>query len=100
MGFHGDLLPDQAFPAQQDGAAAVLGEKAVVIPSATAQTAPSPITGDAGQDSKIDLIRMNVRAVRRRFWNPVGAWEKLLQSGDLTRLHVTRFGAPERDELQ
>ena len=37
MGFHGDLLPDQQFPAQQHRAAPVLGEEPVIISAAVAQ---------------------------------------------------------------
>ena len=37
MGFHGDLLPDQQFPAQQYRAAPVLGEEPVIISAAVAQ---------------------------------------------------------------
>ena len=37
MGFHGDLLPDQQFPAKEHGAAPVVGQKAVVVAAAPAQ---------------------------------------------------------------
>lgn len=49
MGFHGDLLPDQQFPAQQYRAAPVLGEEPVIISAAVAQPLSQIVAGDAGQ---------------------------------------------------
>ena len=56
MGFHGDLLPDQQFPAQQYRAAPVLGEEPVIISAAVAQPLSQIVAGDAGQHELIGLV--------------------------------------------
>ena len=93
MGFHGDLLPDQQFPAQQYRAAPVLGEEPVIISAAVAQPLSQIVAGDAGQHGEVDGVHRNDRRVCRWFQKSVAAGDKLMQVRDLAGLHAARLGA-------
>ena len=56
MRLHGDLLPDELFPAQQDGAAAVMGEETVIISAALSQSLSGVIAGKTGDDGEINAV--------------------------------------------
>ena len=56
MGFHGDLLPDQQFPAQQYRAAPVLGEEPVIISAAVAQPLSQSTLKDYITEHKPDIV--------------------------------------------
>ena len=77
MGFQGDLLPDELFPAKKHRAAPVVGEEAVIISAALAQALTQVVAGGAGENGKVNVVHADQRRICGGLHQSVGAGAEL-----------------------
>ncbi|MPM30352.1 hypothetical protein SDC9_76900 [bioreactor metagenome] len=96
MRLHGDVLPQQLFPAQKHRAAPVGGKETVIVPAALPQPVPCPAAAKARKYGKIHLVRRQARTFGSRFQNSVCSLDQSVQGLHDPQLHDARLRRAQR----